>query len=735
MKHLIVWISTILFGGLLFIASFIADAEKSEQIELQSVVTDPLSKMRNLTEGALNPVKSRPDFSSLPIQFIPNLGQEDARVMFFAKTSRYTLWIVGQELVFSMAAPAANVGGGSAGLSGKMKNVSYSLSFPNARTEVIPTAQGKSGRRVNYLLGSDPKKWKTNIPASSRVMYKNLYEGIDLKVYGVEKKIEYDWIINPGSDPGAIVMHFKHTGEVRIDKNGNLTAKTALGEIVHQKPAAYQMVNRRKVIVEAEFRVLGDNRFGFRTGAWDKSKPLIIDPVVLTGASFVGGNGGDYGVGICTIGLSNYYVIAGNTYSSNFPSRFPGCHTTTAGNLDVFIAAIDGAHGCVEYMTFLGGSGNDRVYAICKDNAPHYIWLAGETESVNFPLRNPLQSQLRGSKDAFMIRISAEGFCPLFSTYLGGYGEDSARAVASNIAGYAYFTGKTSSSDFPMANPYQSTRKGPSDGFVCKLRAATSSGTILYSTYLGGNQSEEGHGITVDSANRAYVTGFTNSFDFPVRNGVISQAPSGLGDAFVTQLSATGNSLVYSTYLGGASGWEEGNAIALDSSNNIYIAGSTSSSNFVPAAAPAYDRVYNGYMDVFVTKLTAGGQSYGYSTYVGGYHNDYGLGLVLGPDNGVWVTGYTSSSNFPLKDATPLGNHWKEDAFVFKLSPNGLLLSFSTLLGGVEADFGRGIALGQNGTTVAATGETLSNGFPTQDACRSSLWGGSDAFFTVFSIN
>jgi hypothetical protein len=354
-------------------------------------------------------------------------------------------------------------------------------------------------------------------------------------------------------------------------------------------------------------------------------------------------------------------------------------------------------------------------------------YVTGFTASSDFPTLNPYQATYQGG-DAFVTKLSGSGSSLIYSTYLGGADGDVAYAIAVDGGGNAYVTGYTFSSNFPTLNPYQGTFQGGyGDAFVTKL--SSSGASLIYSTYLGGAEGDGGSDIAVDGSGNAYVTGGTFSSNFPTFNPY--QMYQGRGDVFVTKLSTTGNNLLYSTYLG-ADSTEGPTGIAVDGSGNAYVTGYTYSTNF-PTHNP-YQTMSQGYGDVFVTKLSSSGSSLIYSTCVGGESMDYGIGIAVDDSGYAYVTGVTWSTNFPtLNPYQGMFQGGMGDVFVTKLSGPGSSLIYSTYLGGGGEDYGYGIAVDGSGNAYV-TGLTYSSNFPTLNPYQTfqgSPW--SDAFVTKLS--
>ncbi|HYJ04808.1 MAG TPA: SBBP repeat-containing protein, partial [Chthoniobacterales bacterium] len=486
--------------------------------------------------------------------------------------------------------------------------------------------------------------------------------------------------------------------------------------------------------IESRYALRSGGRVGFEVGEYDASAALIIDPV-LEYSTFLGGNAADQARAIAVDSAGNAYV-AGSTSSTDFPIA-NALQGTNRGGQDVFVTKLNAAGSALVYSTYLGGSVRDVAYGIALDSTGS-VYVTGETLSNDFPTANALQATNASGglgTDAFIAKLNSAGSALVYSTYLGGSSNDEqGNDIAVDSAGNAYVTGLTLSTNFPTANALQNTNAGGRSAFVTKLNAAGSA--LVYSTYLGGSEGDFGHSIAVDSAGSAYVTGTTESTNFPTANAIQSTfggTNGELGDAFVTKFNAAGSALVYSTYLGGSQG-DVGNGIAVDSAGNAYVAGGTGSTNF--PTANALQSAPSEFGDVFVTKLNAAGSALVYSTYLGGDQSENAYGLALDSSGNVYITGFTGSTDFPTLNAfdSTFGGPFASDAFVAKINAAGSALVYSSYLGGNAEDTGFGIAVDPAGNAYVA-GWTSSKCFPTTTgAFDTSLHlGQHDAFISKIS--
>ncbi len=650
------------------------------------------------------------NYGRLPLVFEPNQGQADPAVKFLVRAERGTLFLTEREAVLAPRGAAAV----RMRLTGAGK--------PRAIQGLEP-----SGGVSNYFIGKDSAQWRTGIPHYSRVEYKSVYPGVDVVYYGNPQNLEYDLVVAPGADAAAIQVEYEGVKALRVDGRGDLVLKTAAGELRQKRPRAYQETVNGRVDVGVRYRLKPGKRVGFELARYDAGRQLVIDPVLVY-STYLGGSGDDRGNGIALDSLGNAYVT-GQTDSANFPTTNP-LQPTNGTGVDVFVTKINAAGSGRVYSTYLGGSGDDFGNSIAVDSSGN-AYITGNTKSSNFPTTNPIQANNGGGiEDAFVTKINSTGTALVYSTYLGGSGDDVGRSIAVDGSGNAYVTGDTGSTNFPTTSPLQVNNAGGVDAFVTKINAAGSA--RVYSTYLGGSLTDAGFGIAVDSSGNVYVTGATGSTDFPTTSP-IQLSNGGADDAFVTKINAAGSARVYSTYLGGL-GFERGNAIAVDSSGNAYVTGQTNSTDF-PTTSPL-QLSNGGFFDAFVTKINAAGSARVYSTYLGGNDTDYGNAIAVDSAGDVFVAGYTASTNFPTTNPLQPNKGTGPDAFVTSINAAGSARVYSTYLGGNGADQANGIAVDALGGNAYVTGSTSSTTFPTAHALQPANGTGSnDAFVSLISTS
>ena len=676
-------------------------------------------------------------YGNLPLSFEPNEGQTNSQVAFLSRGRGYTLFLTATEAVLSLSSPQSSqraqrmtpnfLSASSASSAVNDPNLQSTVlrmklvgANPSPRATGLEELPGKS----HYFIGNDPAKWRTNVPTYAKVKYEDVYPGVDLVYYGNQGQLEYDLIVAPGSDPGAIHLAFGGLpfgggDELEIDVQGDLVLHAGGSQIRLQKPLVYQETDGIRQEISAAYVLNARRQVGFEVGTYDADKPLIIDPV-LSYSTYLGGTAIDRGFGIAVDGAGNAYVTGGSS-SINFPVSNPFQAFFPGGAVDAFVTKLNATGSALVYSTYLGGEGDEQGNDIEVD-ASGNAYVTGQTDSTDFPTAGPIQVVNRGLSDAFVTKLNAAGDDLVYSTYLGGSSSDFGFGISLDDSGNAYVTGQTDSTDFPTALPIQSANGALGDAFVAKLNAA---GNVLrYSTYLGGNGNDCGFRIAVDASGNAYVHGDTTSTNFPTANPFQSTRRGAL-DAFVTKLNEAANALVYSTYLGG-NGNELGFGIAVDTSGNSYVTGVTDSSDF-PTASPIQPAFGGGLADAFVTKLNAAGGALLYSTYLGGVATDAGFAIALDTSGNAYVVGLTDSRNFPTASPIQPANGGGDDAFVTKLNAAGGALVYSTYLDGGGDDRSSDIAVDASGNAYV-TGNTGSTDFPTANPFQPSNAGSENAF-------
>jgi hypothetical protein len=532
-------------------------------------------------------------YAELPLAFVANAGQTDARVRYSTQGAGFAVFLTRREAMLALERPATK---------GKRKEAALGLRFLGANRRVAIRAERPEQGRVNYLLGNDPTKWHTRLRTYERVVYRNLWLGVDMVFHGENGRLKYEFLVRPGARVGEIRLAYRGAKRLSLDSSGNLLVRTPAGVVADKRPLSYQLVNGKRVAVASRFALWKRGAYGFAVGAYDRRYPLVIDPG-LRYSTYLGGSRDEGACGIAVDEAGSAYA-SGGTISTNFPTTAGAFDRRRGGRGfgDAFVVKLNAAGSALVYSTYLGGSGADGACGIAVDGVGS-AYVAGSTHSTNFPTSSDaFDRSYNTHADAFVTKLNAAGSSLAYSTYLGGGKRDGSGGIAVDGAGSAYVTGETRSRNFPAsADAFDRTYDRWAEAFVTKLNAAGSS--LAYSTYLGGNGDDDSYWIAVDGAGSAYVAGETDSRNFPTTVGAFDRSSDQLsGDAFVTKLNQAGSALAYSTFLGGG-GIDEGYGVAIDGAGRAYVVGVTDSRSF-PTTAGAFDRSFSGgEVDAFVTKL------------------------------------------------------------------------------------------------------------------------------------
>jgi hypothetical protein len=679
----------------------------------------------------------------LPMRFEMNQGQADPNVKFLVRGQGHTLFLTPREVVLSLPqsipmresvpkqSPSfdkkllPSAGRAEAGRP-LLETVRLRLAGANAPAELDGLDELQT--RSNYFIGNNALKWRTNVPNYGRVRYSQVYSGVDLVYYGNQEQLEYDFVVSPGTDPRVIAMVFDGVRRPSLDREGNLVLQTRSNKLVLHRPVTYQEVEGVRRTVPAAYTLHRDGRVGFKVAAYDRSKPLIIDPV-LDYSTFLSASFFDVASAIA-VDSAGQAVVTGMTVAPDFPTVTPPQPVNAGGN-DAFITKLNAAGTGLVYSTFVGGSGSEIGNAIALDPAGN-VYITGQTSSPDFPLVNAMQKNCAGCPGtihAFVVKLNAAGNAFMYSTYLGGTTGEVGMGIAADSSGNAYVAGDTFSTDFPVTpGAFQSACAGGqnrpcTDGFVAKVAADGSA--LVYATYLGGTLDDHIAALAVDSSGNAYVTGNTTSNNFPTTPGsfiskcdLATLCNAAFANAFVTKLNATGTGLVYSTYLGGSFSNDGGTAIAMDATGNAYVAGFTGALDFptTPGVVqPHCPLTSDGFCaaSAFITKFNSDGSALLFSTYLGGSSGASATGIALDSGGEVYVVGGVFSGDFPTVNALqPCAATGITSGFLVKLNSTASSLLFSTCLGGlIGLNSFNGIALDSAGNTyLAASTQTK---FPT----------------------
>jgi hypothetical protein len=644
-------------------------------------------------------------YAKLPIAFEQNEGQTDARVKFVAHGTEYALFLTDGGAVLSLEA-RPNPGNGTIGphaqrpelaRAAKTRGATLRLNWAGSNKDAHVEGLDLQPGRTNYFIGNNPSKWHTNVPRYARVKYAEIYPGVDMVFYGQGSEIESDYILAPGASADRIRLGIEGERGLNFDAQGNLILSTNEGNVVLEKPKAYQEIEGIRRGVEASYVRRRGHLVGVRLGAYDAKKPLVIDPA-LSYATFLGGSNQSLGQelpnGIAVDSSGDAY-ITGYTKATDYPTTTGAYQTTNnASGLYAFVTKLNATGTALVYSTFLEGSNTGEGEGIAVD-ASGDAYVAGATSSTDFPTLNGYQS-VAVAGGAFLAELNPSGSGLIYSTYLAGTGGgDGANAVALGANGNAYLAGVTNSTDFPITPglAYQSTNNSTGGtGFVAEINSGLpGTPSLLYSSYVGGGTQDSILGLAVDSSGNAYVTGWTHSPDYPVTPSAYQ--PNFLntdGMGTFSEVSTTSANLNYSTYVGGSSNgfgssFDNGYDVAIAPSGIAYVVGVTYAKNFplvnaisTTSNAPNAKAFIAGY-----NTTKSGTASLVYSTYFGGSLSDLGFDIKVDSLGNIYVTGTTASSDFPTVIGAPQPNlAGAQNAFLSELNSTGSTLLFSTFLGG-----------------------------------------------------
>ena len=695
--------------------------------------------------------------ASLPLYFEANAGQLPSPAQFVVRGPDYQFLISPAEAQIVLQKIAAGP-------------VTVRMQFAGANPRAQIGGDAEQPGKINYLTGNDPAGWHTGVATFARVRVGELYPGINLVYYGNQRQLEYDFTIAPGANPDAIAIHFDGADRVSVNARGELVLSLASGEIRQPRPVIYQTPGGARKEIEGGYRMVDAHTVAFTVGKYDRRQPLVIDPI-LSYSTYFGGTAGDTAWAVA-VDTNGFVYLAGQTLSQRFYTNGLAFSTTGAfqtnfagGKLsgDAFVAKLDNSATTLYYLTYLGGNADDGAVSLAV-NAAGDAYVTGFTDSSNFPTTtNALYKQIGGTfsksfgsypVDAFVTELNPGGSNLIYSTYLGGSGMDSGMGIAVDTTGAALVTGITYSSNFPTVNALQNKLACTNsiyfnaNAFIAKIGPGGS--PLVFSTYFGGTNFDEGESIAVDSSDFVYVAGYTTSTNFPNTNSfqkhlngatVLTSAD----DAFVAKFDSTGTNLLYSSFLGGTN-HDLATHIAVDTNGAAYVTGWTLSTNFPNTIGTNLAGIHSFVAtntrsliatNVFLTKITNGtGTPAGiaWSVMFGGNRVDVGQGVAVEPaGDEVFVTGSASSTNFPTFNVPPTvraTNSGKSDAFVMAFSANATNLTallYSTYLGGKDNDFGYGIAVDPLGNAYVV-GQTLSTNFLTTNAFQAFRNGTNDAF-------
>lgn len=655
--------------------------------------------------------------------FIENKGQWDPQVKFLARMGGLNYWITNtgatydyyhlviEEPVIESSNPNNE---DPTSREPKIKErwghvIKNTLIGMNSNFLAMP--EGRKEGVYNYYLGNDESKWASNVHLFSSFKLQNIYNGIDMVYYYNDNEVRYDFVVTPNSNPNQIIMKFEGQYSVKVSSNGDLVFSTSVGEVSHSKLFAYQEINGVQNKIECKFIDKGDGLFGFDLSSYDASKPLIIDPTVNY-VTYFGRSSSDY-ANANAIDNSGNAIQAGYTYSSDLPTT-PGAYQTSRPySYCGYVVKFNSIGNGLIFCTYLGGTSSYSYVYGCGSDQNGYTYAAGYTGATNFPTTSgAFQTSYSGTPDGFVSKFNSTGGI-VYSTYFGGSSTDYIYGMYVDQSGYVYLTGATYSTNFPVsAGAFKTSLVSSPDAFCSKLNL-TGTGLVL-STYLGGSSSDYGYAITADQYGYPYVTGYTLSSNYPVTSGAYYPYYT-YYDPYITKVSLTGQTLIYSTYIPSSSSSDYAYAIAVNPAGEAAITGYANSSNF-PITPGAFQTTFYG-TDAFVLKMNANGNGLIFSTFLGYTGSDYGRGIAYDASGNIIVGGYTSSTSFPgvTSDGYRTYNSGSYDAFLTVFSGSGSRI-YGTYIGGSSSDYAsnnyQAVGINQSNEVVIG-GYTNSTNFPT----------------------
>ena len=540
------------------------------------------------------------------LSFEENRGQVDSGFRFLTRGRGYTAYLRanGYSLVVPGASQSSTSNSGPAvgGLEATKKTQPATIRarFVGADRSAPCTGHRRVEARSHYLLGRDPSGWTVDVPHYERVLCKEVYAGVDVAYYGSPNGVEFDLILEPNGDPAQIRLAFEGADGLDLNGEGDLVLRTSTGTVRHSRPTIYQTVAGETVKVTGGYVLEGGDEVRFELADYDRTKPLVIDPVI-NWATFLGGSADDSGEAVAVDADGNVYVT-GRTSSMDFPAGDGLEDDYQGGADDAFVAKLSPDGTQLIFATYLGGTGGDMGGGIAVDPEGN-IYVSGATTSADFPTTpGSLQPALAGNTDAFVVKLNPQGSVLIYGTYFGGPVQDVGDRMRLDAEGNVYVTGSTDGSSFPTTEgAFQTAWGGQLDAFVAKIDAAGAN--LVYATYLGGNGSEIPADIEINRFGEAHIAGLATSNNFPGTPGAFQeQVVAGGFDAFVAKFDATGSSLEYFSFLGG-SGNDQASGLALDSLGNVWLSGGAESQDFPTTADAPFPNFLGGPSDGFLARL------------------------------------------------------------------------------------------------------------------------------------
>jgi hypothetical protein len=664
----------------------------------------------------------------LPLRFEANRGQWGPSVQFAARGGGYDLLLTAQ-------GPSLRFG----------RSQAIDISLVNSNRQPVMEGLDPLKVRTNYMIGARAN-WHTDVPNYARVEYRQAYPGVDVIYYGIHDQLEYDFVLAPGADPGAIRMRFSGAGRLRVTRDGDLVMESPSGRMTQKAPLIYQDSSGGRRAIGGRYVLLGGNTVGLKVDGYDKRRKLVIDPI-LAYSTYLGGTEQDQ-INAVHLAPNGHLYMVGQTATQDIQAINGAYDNDNFGLVDIFLAIVDTTQAGADqliYFSYLGGSSDDIPLAVAVD-ANGVAYMTGTTTSTDFPMAgNSLQTLGPDVvTEAFIAVIDPSqygGVSLIYSTFLGGQtGANSGNAIGVDSSGNIYVAGTTASSDFPVtASGYAINLYGPSDAFLTEISENYSTAP-LYSSYLGGEFDDDGRAMVLLPNGQVYVGISTDGLMFPLAGYSYNPNNSGGYDVAIALFDTTQTgvaSLIYSTYIGGSAN-DMVRGMTLDNAGNLVVTGYTLSPNF-PVTADAAQPSYGGGGDAFLAVMNAFTPTsfLNYSTFLGGSDGEVANAVAVDSAGFIYLTGYTLSPDFPVTQNAPQPS-WGQgiDIFVTKLQPHVAgpsALQYSTFIGGATVNSGMAVAVDSNFTAYVA-GWTGGE-FPTASNAQQGGYGGgnSDGCFLVLT--
>jgi hypothetical protein len=680
-------------------------------------------------DGAVHETEERIEqaLGRLPLSFIENRGQLDPRVHYYVRGSGTSLFFTSRGVTYSLSGDVpgshqtpvrrSDIGSTAGGVP---QRYALKLDFLDASPESAPEGWAEAPGVVSFFSGPE-ESWVTGVPTYRGIVYRDLWPGIDLVYSGTGSGLEYSFMVSPGADPSVVRLAYRGASDLALTEEGGLSIITPVAEIAELPPFSYQDIGGHRVAVRSTFSLQGvtpdgSPMFGFDLGTYDPARPLVIDPVVIVYAGYIGGRDDDFGHAIAVDGAGNAYVT-GRTGSNErtFPVKVGPDLTYNGDFRDAFVAKVDASGQDLVYAGYIGGIGDDEGEGIAVDDAGNaYVTGLTESDEDTFPVKVGPDLTYNDEYDAFVAKVDASGQALVYAGYIGGQHLEEGHAIDVDAAGSAYVTGVTTSgkATFPDKVGPDLTFNGSSDAFVAKVQPGGED--LVYAGYIGGSFIDTPYGIGVDEAGNAYVAGRTDSSEgsFPVTVGPDLTYNGGYWDAFVAKVRASGEALDYAGYIGG-DGAEDAFGIDVDAAGSAYVTGDTYSGEDTFPVRVGPDLTHNKGHDAFVAKVRPTGESLVYAGYIGGRDNDNGWDIAIDGAGNAYATGYTYSRSFPVKRGPDLTFNGEYDVFVAKVKASGAGLIYAGFIGGAGKDFAEAIAVDEAGNAyVTGWTESAEDTFP-----------------------